>query len=129
MKRLIIDLDDTISFLPEGKSYSDAVANEKIIEKIREYSQNGFDVVINTARNMRTYNGNVGKINANTLPVILRWLENNNIPYDEIYTGKPWCGFEGFYVDDKSVRPSEFAKYSYEEIVELLEKDKLEATR
>ena len=45
---------------------------------------------------MRTYQGNTGKITANTLPIILKWLEKYNVPYDEIYIGKPWCGMDGF---------------------------------
>ena len=73
---------------------------------------------------MRTYEGNLGKINANTLPVIIDWLNKNKIPYDEIYVGKPWCGHDGFYVDDRAVRPKEFTSLSYEELVELMNKDK-----
>ena len=34
--------------------------------------------------------------------------------------GKPWCGHEGFYVDDKAIRPSEFLALSRAEITELL---------
>ncbi|EFN9551897.1 capsular biosynthesis protein, partial [Escherichia coli] len=67
---------------------------------------------------------NIGLINKNTLPVIINWLDKNDIPYDEIYVGKPWCGHEGFYVDDKAIRPSEFVNKTYEEIVELLGKEK-----
>ena len=73
---------------------------------------------------MRSFNGNIGKINVETLPNIINWLNKHGIPYDEIYVGKPWCGFEGFYVDDKSIRPSEFVKYSYEEIIEILNLEK-----
>ena len=78
----------------------------------------------NTSRNMNSYNNNIGLINKNTLPIIINWLDENNIPYDEIYVGKPWCGHEGFYVDDKAIRPSEFINKTYEEIVELLRKEK-----
>lgn len=73
---------------------------------------------------MRTYNGNVGKINIHTLPNVINWLKKNNVPYDEIIIGKPWCGFEGFYVDDKSIRPSEFIAKTYAEIQLLLDKEK-----
>ena len=45
------------------------------------------------------------------------------MPYDDIVIGKPWCGFEGFYVDDKAIRPSEFSTLSYEEICTLLQKE------
>ena len=125
MKRLIIDIDDTTSFAKDG-DYRNATPCVEMIEAIRKYKSIGFEIVFSTARNMRTYKGNVGKINANTLPIIIEWLNRHEIPYDEIYTGKPWCGFEGFYIDDKAVRPREFVEMSYIEIQELLEKDKLE---
>lgn len=123
MKRLIMDLDDTLTRNYDG-SYMDVLPNELVIKRLREYKEKGFEIVINTSRNMRTYSGNVGLINANTLPVILKWLEKYDVPFDEIYTGKPWCGNEGFYVDDKSIRPSEFATLSYEEVVNLLSLEK-----
>lgn len=119
MKRIILDLDDTISFTTNGL-YADALPNYQLVEKIKHYKTQGFEIVINTSRNMRTYSGNLGKINANSLPLIISWLNKNSIPYDELYVGKPWCGNEGFYVDDKSIRPDEFIKLSYEEIVNLL---------
>jgi len=122
MKRIIIDLDETICFTSNG-DYANSKPNHNLISKIKEYKSKGFEIVVNTSRNMRTYNGNVGKINANTLPIIIGWLEKHNVPYDEIYTGKPWCGFEGFYVDDRSIRPREFEELSHQEIINLLEID------
>lgn len=119
MKRLIIDLDDTICQTENG-DYLNSKPVFEVIEKIKEYKKNGFEIAINTSRNMRTYQGNTGKINANTLPIIIEWLDKNNVPYDEIYIGKPWCGFDGFYVDDKSIRPNEFVNLSYDEIKKLL---------
>lgn len=119
MKRLIIDLDDTICQTQNG-DYKNARPVYEIIEKIREYKELGFEIAINTSRNMRTYAGNTGKITANTLPIILDWLNKNNVPYDEIYIGKPWCGTEGFYVDDRAIRPSEFVNLEYKEIQSLL---------
>lgn len=125
MKRLIMDLDDTISFTTSG-DYHNSVPNMPVVNKLHEYKAKGFEIIINTSRNMRTYEGSIGKINANTLPIIIEWLDKHNVPYDEIYTGKPWCGFEGFYVDDKSIRPSEFAELSLDQIYELLAKEKVE---
>lgn len=121
MKRIIIDLDDTISFTTAG-DYPNALPNQPVVGKLREYRDMGFTIVIATSRNMRTYEGNVGLINANTLPIILEWLRKHDVPYDEILTGKAWCGFEGFYVDDKSIRPDEFVNLSYEEIRQLTSK-------
>jgi capsule biosynthesis phosphatase len=123
MKRLIVDLDDTISITVNG-DYENSLPILNVIEKLKEYKKNGFEIVISSSRNMRTYESNVGKINIFTLPNIINWLEKNEVPFDEVYIGKPWCGFDGFYIDDKSIRPSEFAKYTYEEIQDLLKNEK-----
>jgi capsule biosynthesis phosphatase len=123
MKRLIVDLDDTICRTCNGK-YSDATPLWPLITKLREYKAKGFEIVISTSRNVRTYKGNVGKINANTLPIIVEWLDKHKVPYDEIIVAKPWCGFDGFYIDDKAIRPSEFLNMTYEQIKFLLENEK-----
>ncbi|MGW8462011.1 HAD-IIIC family phosphatase [Pseudomonas sp. CLCA07] len=115
MKRIIMDLDETICSTQAG-DYANSTPNVEIILKLKEFKKQGFEIVISTSRNMRTYEGNVGKIAANTLPIIINWLQKHDVPYDEIYVGKPWCGHEGFYVDDKAIRPDEFANLSYEEI-------------
>ena len=122
MKRLIVDLDDTISRTKNG-NYTESKPIKKVISKLKEYQNLGFEIVINTSRNMRTHKNNIGKINIHTLPNIINWLDKNSIPYDEVYVGKPWCGFDGFYIDDKSIRPSEFVNMSYEEIKMLLQKE------
>ena len=49
---------------------------------------------------MRSFNGNLEKINTVTKP-IAEWLKKQKIQYDEIIMGKPWCGEDGFYIDDK----------------------------
>ncbi|ONG14085.1 hypothetical protein BXT95_26585, partial [Escherichia coli] len=61
------------------------------------------------------YKENIGKINIHTLPVIIDWLNENRVPYDEVIVGKPWCGDEGFYVDDRAIRPSELCNMTLEE--------------
>lgn len=123
MKRLIMDLDDTIT-ISDDPDYSKVSPNLAVVEKLRHYQELGFEIVIATARNMRTYEGNVGKITLNTLPIIVEWLEKHNVPCDELIVGKPWCGRQGFYVDDKAIRPDEFINMDYEEIQELLKDSK-----
>jgi len=118
-----MDLDDTICRTTDG-DYKRSIPVEGVATRLREYKAAGFEIIINTSRNMRTYQGNIGKITAHTLPVIIDWLRTHEIPYDEIHVGKPWCGHEGFYVDDRAIRPSEFVKYSAEEIKELLGQEK-----
>ena len=119
MKRLIVDLDNTITIHGTG-TYTTVAPNVKVIEKLRLYRKMGFEIVISTSRNMRTYNGNIGKITANTLPIIFEWLKMHDVPYDEVLVGKPWCGTDGFYIDDRAVRPDEFVKMEYSEIVNMI---------
>lgn len=123
MKRLIVDLDDTICYTKDGH-YHSSLPNTKLIDKLRDYKSKGFEIVISTSRNMRTHNGNLGKINKFTLPVAIEWLDKFNVPYDEIYMAKPWCGFEGFYIDDKAIRPKEFVNMTYDEIMKILKEQK-----
>jgi len=119
MKKLIVDLDGTIT-KGDTSDYRNVSPNLDVIEKLRIYKNLGYEVIIQTARNMRTYEGNVGKINIHTLPIITEWLDRHEVPYDEIHVGKPWCGFKGFYVDDRAVRPSEFTQMTPQEIEELI---------
>ena len=120
MKRLICDLDGTLTEDAADIPYSEKKPNRAVVDRLVEYRDAGFEIVIFSARQMRTYGGNVGLINIHTLPVITAWLDAHGVPYDEILVGKPWCGHDGFYVDDRAVRPSEFASKTYEEIVDLL---------
>ena len=123
MKRIIMDIDDTICTTNNG-DYQNSKPIAEVVDKIREYKALGFEICLSTSRNMRTYEGNAGKIAANTLPILIKWLDQHQVPYDEIYIAKPWCGFEGFYVDDKAIRPDEFVNLSYEEINHLINKKK-----
>lgn len=122
-KKLVIDLDDTIS-RTKNSDYDNSTPIVSVVEKIREYKSLGYDIIIYSSRNMRTYNRNVGEINVHTLPKMIKFLDKYSIPYDEIIVGKPWCGKGGFYVDDKAIRPSEFISKSEDEIKILLEKEK-----
>ena len=119
MKKIIIDLDGTIASA-KLNSYEDCLVIAEVADRIRLYKELGFIISIHTSRNMNSYMHNLGKITAITVPIISDWLNKNNIPYDEIWIGKPWCGSEGFYVDDRSIRPDEFISMSYDQIIELI---------
>lgn len=118
---IVVDLDNTIS--KKITDYETALVNKELVEQLKEYRNKGYQIVIYTARNMKKYNGDQSKIQLNTLPKITNWLETNDVPCDGIITGKPWCGEDGFYVDDRAIRPSEFISLTYNEIKELLENE------
>lgn len=114
---LVMDIDGTICPIKrKDQEYIDVIPYKEIVEKMREYKIGGAKIVLYTSRNMNTYKGNLGMINANTAKVLMKWLEKWDIPYDEILYGKPWPGHRGFYVDDRCVRPDEFLKFSEEEL-------------
>lgn len=119
MKRIIIDLDGTLT-MGVSRDYASATPNEDVIARLREYKQSGFEVAVYTSRNMRTYKDNLGRIIARTTPVIIDWLERHGVPFDELWVGKPWCGHDGFYVDDRAVRPREFVDLDYDAIRMLI---------
>lgn len=121
MKNLVFDIDKTLTIHQKDTEYIDLRPNQEIIEKLKYYREKGFRIILYTARNMRSFNNNIGEINAKTLPVLFKWLEKHEIPYDEIFVGKPWCGHDGFYIDDKAIRPQEFLELSYEEIRKLID--------
>ena len=102
------------------QKYIDLKPNKKVVQKLKQYKKEGFYIIIVSARNMRTFDGNIGKINAVTLKTIFKWLDMHKIPYDEVHVGRPWCGFNGFYVDDKTVRLGEFVNLSLKEIRKLI---------
>lgn len=57
---------------------------------------------------MRTFQGDIGKIEEITRPIAESWLNENLVKYSELILGKPWCGSEGWYVDDKNLSLEEF---------------------
>ena len=120
-KCIVMDIDGTLCPVKKSdQGYLDIQPYPEMVTKLNEYKDAGFYIILYTARNMRTYGGNVGRINANTSKFTLEWLDMHNIPYDEIHFGKPWQGRGGFYVDDKTIRPDEFLRMSYEEIIGMV---------
>lgn len=114
---IVVDVDGTICELrPEGKLYSELKPNLPMIEKLREFRELGYSIILYTARNMNTYNERIGLINKHTAPELLKWLDEWQVPYDEVVFGKPWAKGRGFYIDDKAIRPDEFLNMSEKDI-------------
>lgn len=118
---LVVDVDGTLCGVkaPDG-SYADLAPRHEVVNKLREYRGRGYRIVLFTSRNMNTYGNNLGLINKHTAPVLIEWLARWDIPYDEILFGKPWPRRDGFYIDDRSVRPDEFLRLTESEIQGLL---------
>lgn len=124
----VFDIDGTICPIKKKEErYEDLVPYPEMVQKIREYKAGGAKIILLTSRNMNTYQGNLGLINANTAKILLKWLDQWEIPYDEIVYGKPWPGHKGFYVDDRTVRPDEFLNCSVEEMDEICKRSRIKS--
>ncbi len=118
---IYVDLDGTLCPIKkENESYADLPPNAALVARLRQSREEGFRIVIYTARNMRTFGGDVSRINAVTAPVILEWLALHEVPFDGLIVGKPWPGKKGFYVDDKAIRPDEYVRMSDAEIQTMI---------
>lgn len=121
----VIDIDGTLCPIKNhDERYDELVPYENIVSKIKYYHENGARIVLFTSRNMNSFNGQIGVINKITAKVLLKWLDKWEIPYDEIIYGKPWPGHNGFYVDDRTIRPDEFLKCTVDEMNEICRKSK-----
>ena len=122
---LVMDIDGTLCPIKsKDEEYADLVPFPDMVEKLKGCHNDGARIVLYSSRNMNSYNGNIGLINTHTAPVLHEWLRKWDIPYDEIVFGKVWPGHNGFYVDDRSVRPDEFLKYSPDELNEICRKSR-----
>ena len=118
----VFDIDGTLCPIKKkDEKYEDLIPFPDMVRKLQYYKENGARIILYTSRNMNSYRGNIGLINKHTAAVLSAWLEKWKIPYDEIVYGKVWPGHKGFYVDDRTVRPDEFLRYSPEELDRLCE--------
>ena len=116
--KIVLDLDGTIcSLRKEWQDYVDVVPNFQAVEKIQKLKEQGHYIIIQTARHMETCSGNIGKVNAKIAKKTLDWLEKYNIPYDEIFFGKP---NGDIYLDDNAMR---FTGWNDIQDIENYEKD------
>lgn len=97
-KRICFDLDNTLVTFPSiTDDYTTVMPIEKNINFLKYLKNFGNIIIIYTARRMKTHNGNLGKINKDIGKITFDTLDKYNIPYDEIYFGKPYADF---YIDD-----------------------------
>lgn len=121
----ILDVDGTLCPIKEkNENYEDLIPYANVVDRVRFYHDRGARIILYTSRNMNTYHGELGLINKYTAPVLQKWLEKWDIPYDEIVYGKLWPGHKGFYVDDRTIRPDEFLKEDVDELETMCDRSK-----
>ena len=99
--RICFDLDNTLVTYPVvSGDYSTVQPIQKNIDFLKYLKSFGNTIIIHTARRMKTFSGNCGKVMADVGKLTFDTLHKFNIPYDEIYFGKPNADF---YIDDLGV--------------------------
>lgn len=107
-KRIAIDLDGTICPIKDSPtSYAALEPLPGAVERIRELRGKGHYIIIVTARNMATCEGNVGKVMKKVGKLTLDWLADHGVEYDEIHFGKPNADL---YIDDRALRFSDWSE-------------------
>jgi capsule biosynthesis phosphatase len=99
--RICFDLDNTLVTFPKIKNdYSTVEPIHKNIQLLKYLKSLNHTIIIYTARRMKTCNGNIGKVLSNIGKITFETLESFDIPFDEIYFGKPQADV---YIDDLAV--------------------------
>ena len=111
-KRIVCDLDDTISFTV-NRDWENAKADKLVIQKINQFYDKGWDIVILTARGQLSCGGDYTKADKKYRPQIEKWLHDNDVKYHELSFNKP---LGTYYIDDKALRPDEFVALEHKEL-------------
>lgn len=114
--RIVIDLDGVICPVRNGPndSYEALKPLPEAVSVIKRLRKHGHYIIIQTARNMATCEGNIGKVIKNVGKITLDWLANYDIEYDEIYFGKPNADI---YIDDRAYRFNKWEDISEEDLI------------
>lgn len=105
----VFDIDDTICN-NKNRDYENAIPYTEIIDKINYLYDNGATIKLYTSRGMVSCNGDLEKIIAKNKTILEKWLEKNNVKYNELIFGKP---LGDLYVDDKAMNVREFANQDF----------------
>lgn len=113
--RICFDLDGVICQLKgEGQSYADCKPNHDTISLMNDLHSEGHTIIIHTARGMQSSEHNGGAAMKSVGKITLDWLEKYEVPYDEIYFGKPNAHIT---IDDRCVRFEDGVELSVEDVV------------
>ena len=101
--RICFDLDNTLVSYPTiAGDYSTVKPIAHNLSLLKRLKNDGHEIIIYTARRMKTHGGNVGKVIKDIAGITIDTLERLNIEYDELIFGKP---IADIYIDDRAINP------------------------
>lgn len=105
---IVLDLDGTLTRDRKDAPYPEKPPREPVHAAARAAQARGYGLLVATARNMRSFQGDLERIRAHTLPLARAWIARHGLTPDDVIGGKPWAGPRGFYVDDRALHLEEF---------------------
>lgn len=123
-KTIVFDLDDTICYPNHSETdsvakYGKATPNTRVIQFMQGLKELGYNITISSARRMVTHSGDIDKIVADIGEITINWLNQYNVPYDDLHFGKPYSST--WYIDDKAMDLNTFYKWADYEINSMRE--------
>ena len=105
-KTFVIDLDDTISFT-YNRDFKNSEPNQPVIDKINELYDNGWKIIIYTARGAKSCATLLDR-EIKYRGITEAWLNEHNVKYHELVFGKMNADY---YVDDKAMTIEQFIDF------------------
>jgi capsule biosynthesis phosphatase len=112
-KTIVVDVDDTI-LTTVNRDYANSQPKEEVIVGLRKLKEAGWRIVLHTARGQGRSGGNIDLVREDVTREIEVFCAKYDVPYDELILGKVWASY---YIDDRALRPEEFAA-RYNRIIE-----------
>lgn len=97
--RVCFDVDGLLA-VKKGV-YADREKIDVAVEVLRQLKSVGHTVIIQTARYMKLFDGDQVKAHEKGYHELVLWLNEHEIPWDEVYLGKASADF---YLDDRGCR-------------------------
>ena len=105
-KRIIVDIDDTLCVV-KNRDFINATPIQKVIDKVNEFYDKGYEIVISTARGQNSCN-TPEEMQEKYFKVTKEWLDKAGVKYHKLEIG--YKQNADMYVDDKAIRPDKFVK-------------------
>lgn len=105
-KRIIVDIDGTLCEV-KNRDFINAIPIQEVIDKVNEYYNKGYEVIISTARGQNSCK-TVEEMKNKYEKITREWLDKAGVKYHRLEIG--YKQNADMYVDDKAIKPDEFVK-------------------
>ncbi len=98
---VVFDIDGVLCQAGSWADYSKAIPYQHGIDQVNETYDLGHHVVLQTARGMRKFKGDIAACYHHLYPVTFNWLQKHGVKFHELHFGKRSADI---YADDRGCR-------------------------